>query len=42
MSDRRPDSYKGVLKRYGSEPYYDSERVTGQKNKDIFCGKNYK
>lgn len=42
MSDRRPDSYKGVLKRYGSEPYYDSERVTGQKNKDTFCGKNYK
>lgn len=41
MSDRRPDSYAGVLKRYGSEPYYDPERVTGRKSADTFCGKNY-
>lgn len=42
MSDRRPDSYAGVLKRYGSEPYYDPERVTGRKSPETFCGKNYK
>ena len=42
MSDRRPDSYAGVLKRYGSEPYYDPERVTGRKPSETFCGKNYK
>ncbi len=42
MSDRRPDSYAGVMKRYGSEPYYDPERVTGRKEAETFCGKNYK
>ena len=42
MSDRRPDSYAGVLKQYGSEPYYDSDRVTGRKAADTFCGKNYR
>ena len=42
MSDRRPDSYIGVTKRYGSEPYYDPERVTGRKAADTFCGKNYR
>lgn len=42
MSDRRPDSYAGVMKIYGSEPYYNKDRVTGQKTSDTFSGKNYK
>ncbi len=42
MPDRRPDSYTGVLKQYGSEPYYDESRVTGREPSATFSGPNYK
>lgn len=42
MTDRRPDTYGGVMKMFGSEPYYDPERVTGREPSEKFCGKNYK